>query len=149
MRWKYRRKGRVTNHCSRRPKARTKTKKKLMIMYFLFLHRINQKSTRTTEPPGIFSPHQLCSLQLADPTLENWRSQADGDGWGELLERWGVVQETIWGWEGNLLVVPKCCRKEVFQLVHYFPMAGHYGETRTLDILRWRVVWPRMTMDVK
>ena len=49
----------------------------------------------------------------------------------------------------NLLVVPKCCRKEVLKLVHCSPMAGHFGETRTLDTLRRRVVWPRMTMDVK
>ena len=32
----------------------------------------------------LISPHQLRSLQLADPTLENWRSQADGDGGEEF-----------------------------------------------------------------
>ncbi len=36
------------------------------------------------------SPHQLRSLQLADPTLENWRSQADGDGGEEFCWKDGV-----------------------------------------------------------
>ena len=53
------------------------------------------------------------------------------------------------GGKENLLVVPKCCREEVLRLVHCSPTAGHFGETRTLDTLRRRVVWPRMTMDVK
>ena len=96
------------------------------------------------------SPHQLRSLQLADPTLENWRSQADGDGGEEFCWKDGVLyRKPYGGGKENLLVVPKCCREEVLRLVHCSPMAGHFGETRTLDTLRRMVVWPRMTMDLK
>ena len=37
------------------------------------------------------STHQLRSLQLADPTQENWRSQADGDGGEEFCWKDGVL----------------------------------------------------------
>ena len=96
------------------------------------------------------SPHQLCFLQLADPTLENWISQADGDGGEEFCWKDGVLYRKPYvGGKKKLLVVPKCCREEVLRLVHCSPTAGDFGETRTLDTLRRRVVWPRMTMDVK
>ena len=96
------------------------------------------------------SPHHLRSLQLADPTLENWRGQADGDGGEEFCWKDGVLyRKPYGGGKENLLVVPKCCREEVLRLVHCSPTAGHFGETRTLDTLRRRVVWPRMIMDVK
>ena len=82
------------------------------------------------------SPHQLRSLQLADPILENWRNQADGDGGEEFCWKDGVLyRKPYGGGKENLLVVPKCCREEVFQLVHCSPTAGHFVETRTLDTL--------------
>ena len=51
--------------------------------------------------------------------------------------------------EEELVVVPQCCRSEVLRIMHCSPTAGHFGEVRTLDIFRKRVVWSRMSMDVK
>ena len=47
------------------------------------------------------SPHQLRSLQLADPTLENWRNQADGDGGEEFCWKDGVLYRKPYGGGGG------------------------------------------------
>ena len=41
--------------------------------------------------PELISPHQLRFLQLVNPTMENRRSQADGDGGGEFHWKDGVL----------------------------------------------------------
>ena len=80
----------------------------------------NQPKEQQTPGTDCTTPSSLSSDGRPNP-LENWRSQADGDGGGEFC------------WKDGAL----------------YRKPGHFGETRTLDTLRRRVVWPSMTMDVK
>ena len=96
------------------------------------------------------SPSQMRSHQLSDSTLEEWRRQADTGGEGDFCWREGLLHKKPYAKGGaNLLVIPTCYRNEVLKLAHSSPAAGHFAEARTLDTLRQRVTWLRITSDVK
>lgn len=53
------------------------------------------------------SPQQLRSLQLTDPTLEEWRRQADEAGVGDFCWRDGLLNRKPWVVGGEwLLAIP-------------------------------------------
>ena len=96
------------------------------------------------------SPSQMCSHQLSDSTLEEWRRQADAGEEGDFCWREGLLHKKPYVKGGaNLLVIPTCYRNEVLKLAHSSPAAGHFAEARTLDTLRQRVTWPRITSNFK
>ena len=49
----------------------------------------------------------------------------------------------------NLVVVPRESRTEILKMAHCSPMAGHFGQARTLMTIRQSMDWPNLTMDVR
>jgi len=52
--------------------------------------------------------------------------------------------------KGTHLCVPKCSTRELLiQEVHNGSLAGHYGESKTLSILKENYFWPEKHKDVQ
>ena len=98
--------GEVTN-----PWSRLQSTKRGLGQYFfnfevdvLVVPAQNPKRDQLNNRPPLeqISPHQLHSLQLANPTLENRRSQAEGMVWESSVGRMGCCTGNHFGGEGGL-----------------------------------------------
>ena len=65
---------------------------------------------------------------------------------GILYRRW-VIEAT--GQGRFEIVMPAVWRDEIIKMLHASPGAGHFGIKRTVERLRSRVYWPRLTDSVK
>lgn len=120
--------------------------------------------------PGC-SRADLIVLQKKDPVigpfLKFWREkklpgpterEGLGEGSKELARQWGRLEEKgsilyrrIYapdgGRESCQLLLPQCLQKNVLSSVH--DDHGHQGVERTLQLLRSRCYWPKMSRDVE
>ncbi len=60
-----------------------------------------------------------------------------------------VTQDTQPKQDTTQLLVPKSRREMLFQAAHYNPMAGHLGQTATLNRLMTRFFWPGIHENVR
>ncbi len=60
-----------------------------------------------------------------------------------------VTQDTQTKQDTTQLLVPKSRREMLFQAAHYNPMAGHLGQTATLNRLMTRFFWPGIHENVR
>ena len=66
---------------------------------------------------------------------------------GVLYYRWYSSVDVLTGVGHLCYVVPRSLVKEVFHLCHNVPLAGHFGQSITLEKLRSLFYWPGMTQD--
>ena len=78
------------------------------------------------------SQGELRALQQTDPSLEKVRQQADQGEGPYLWERGLLVRKPFSTEEKNLIVIPRESRTEILKMAHCSPMAGHFGQARTL-----------------
>jgi len=50
--------------------------------------------------------------------------------------------------ERMLLLIPRCQRKLVFDLLHTLPSAGHFGRDKTLEVVARHYWWPSISKDI-
>ena len=48
----------------------------------------------------------------------------------------------------NLIIISSVVREGVLRIAHHFPISGHFGEERTLHMIRVRVYSPGIVKDV-
>ncbi|XP_039525008.1 uncharacterized protein LOC120477466 [Pimephales promelas] len=97
-------------------------------------------------------PNNLAKLQNDDSTLADCLKQAQNKVDVSLDERFILDNGLLYREskeDGMQLVVPQTQRREVLELGHSIPWAGHLGFMKTLMRIAKRFYWPRMYSDVK
>ena len=95
------------------------------------------------------SPVELREMQLSDPTLEKVRQLADQEDERYTWERGLLLRQPLVPGGKKLIMVPDRNRDEILHLAHSSPVAGHFGQERTVDIIRWSMDWPGLHVDVR
>jgi hypothetical protein len=60
-----------------------------------------------------------------------------------------VHVEKMFGENVKQIVLPVCKRKEVLKMAHEIPLAGHLGELKTKQRIKYSFFWPSIKTDVK
>ncbi len=102
----------------------------------------------------IVIPNNLAKIQKEDSTLADCFKQTEENKEVNALlgERFVLSKGLLYREskeDGMQLVVPKTQRREVLNLGHSIPWAGHLGFMKTLMRIAKRFYWPRMYSDVK
>ncbi|GBO06517.1 hypothetical protein AVEN_78550-1, partial [Araneus ventricosus] len=88
--------------------------------------------------------------QMSDPTLSDAWEMARTEGNAYAIKD-GVLTHTeyICGEKVRQVVLPKCKRDEVLRVAHEIPLAGHLGEQKTKQRIKYSFFWPEIKKDVK
>ncbi|GBN68651.1 hypothetical protein AVEN_251381-1 [Araneus ventricosus] len=88
--------------------------------------------------------------QMSDPTLSNAWEMAKTEGSAYAIKD-GVLTHTeyICGEKVKQVVLPKCKRDEVLRVAHEIPLAGHLGEQKTKQRIKYSFFWPEIKKDVR
>ncbi|GBM54862.1 Retrovirus-related Pol polyprotein from transposon 297 [Araneus ventricosus] len=88
--------------------------------------------------------------QMSDPTLSDAWEMARMEG-NTCAIKDGVLTHTeyIWGEKVKQVVLPKCKRDEVLKVAHGIPLAGHLGEKKTKQRIKYSFFWPEIKKDVR
>ena len=94
----------------------------------------------------------LIRLQGNDPFVQSMlRQQADSVPTkrkaGDFSARW-LKQNELLRYRGAVYV-PEAVRQELLKLNHDDPLAGHFGVSKTLELLRRKYFWQSMRKDVR
>ncbi|GBN96886.1 Retrovirus-related Pol polyprotein from transposon 297 [Araneus ventricosus] len=86
--------------------------------------------------------------QMSDPTLSDAWEMARTEGNAYAIKD-GVLTHTenICGEEVKQVVLPKCKRDKVLGVAHEIPSAGHLGEQRTKQRIKYTFLWPEIKKD--
>ncbi|GFU96438.1 retrovirus-related Pol polyprotein from transposon 412 [Trichonephila clavipes] len=60
-----------------------------------------------------------------------------------------VHLESICGENVKQVVLPTCKREEVMRVAHEIPLAGHLGESKTKQRIKYSFFWPKLKQDVR
>ncbi|GBM22536.1 hypothetical protein AVEN_183970-1 [Araneus ventricosus] len=87
---------------------------------------------------------------MSDPTLWDTWEMARTEGNAYAIKD-GVLTHTeyICGEKVKQVVLPKCKRAEVLLVAHEIPLAGHLGEQKTKQRIKYSFFWPEIKKDVK
>ena len=128
--------------------------------------RENREKYRQNENAGDQTPkhvldisaQELKVLQETDATLGAVQAAAEGQpstagvGFfkkdGLLYRRWTPPGRNDEEFMVDQLVLPLQCRKEVLELAHSIPLAGHLGKDKTARRVLQRFYWPTLYRDV-
>ena len=98
--------------------------------------------------PERVSPVELREMQLSVPTLENARQLADQGDARYTWERGLLLRQPLVPGGKKLIMVPDRNRDEILHLSHSSPVAGHFSQERTVDIIRRSMDWPGLHVEV-
>ena len=87
-------------------------------------------------------------MQLSVPTLENARQLADQGDVRYTWERGLLLRQPLVLGGKKHIMVPDRNRYETLHLAHSSPVAGHFGQERTMNIIRRSMDWPGLHVDV-
>jgi hypothetical protein len=89
----------------------------------------------------------LLSLQAKDETTQQWiRQLSDGTPAGP----WQLDSQGLLRHEGSVYVPEDpAIRQEVMKANHDDPYAGHFGVTRTTELIKRKYYWPSQARDVR
>ncbi|GFX98926.1 transposon Ty3-I Gag-Pol polyprotein [Trichonephila clavipes] len=88
-------------------------------------------------------------LQRTDESLRSVWSQAENKqnaydiDDGVLVHTESICRENV-----KQVVLPICKREEIMRVVHEIPLAGHLGESKTKQSIKYSFFWPKLKQDV-
>ncbi|GFT05453.1 retrovirus-related Pol polyprotein from transposon 412 [Trichonephila clavipes] len=89
-------------------------------------------------------------IQKEDETLINVTEQANKKvKTYEIQDDLLVHNDVVCGEPLKQVVLPACKRKEILQMAHEIPLAGHLGEQKTKQRIKYSFFWPSLKRDVK
>ncbi|GFU85830.1 hypothetical protein TNCV_2036611 [Trichonephila clavipes] len=89
-------------------------------------------------------------LQRMDESLRSVWGQAENKQNAYDIDDGVLVHiESICGENVKQLVLPTCKREEVMRMAHEIPLAGHLGESKTKQRIKYSFFWPKLKQDVK
>ncbi|GBN84297.1 hypothetical protein AVEN_18648-1 [Araneus ventricosus] len=88
--------------------------------------------------------------QMSDPTLSDAWEMVRTEGNTYAIKD-GILTHTeyICGEKVKQVVLPKCKIVEVLRVAHEIPLAGHLGEQKTKQRIKYSFFWPKIKKDVK
>ncbi|GBN87042.1 hypothetical protein AVEN_157583-1 [Araneus ventricosus] len=88
--------------------------------------------------------------QMSDPTLSDAWEMARTEESAYAIKD-GVLTHTeyICREKVKQVVLRKCKRDEVLRVAHEIPLAGHLGEQKTMQRIKYSFFWPEIKKDVK
>ena len=95
------------------------------------------------------SPVEIREIQLSDSTLEKARQLADHGDERYTWEGGLLLSEPLVPGGKKLIMMPDRNWDEILHLANSSPVAGHFGQERTMDIIRWSMDWPRLHVEVR
>ena len=113
-------------------------------------HNLGRKENEPTPWwPERVSPVELRVMLLSDPTLEKARRLADQGDERYTWERGLLLRQPLVPGGKILIMVPDRNRNEILHLAHCSPVAGHFGQKRTMDIISGYMDGPGLHVDVR
>ena len=102
---------------------------------------------------------QFEKLQNEDPTLDSVRKAVAGDNVtaagtgfyrknGLIYRKWTPPRQGV-DMTVEQLVVPETCRRQILEVAHTFPLAGHLVRDKTVQRIQQRFYWPTIYQDTK
>ncbi|GFV50761.1 retrovirus-related Pol polyprotein from transposon 412 [Trichonephila clavipes] len=89
-------------------------------------------------------------LQRMDESLRSVWGQAENKQNAYDIDDGVLVHiESICGENVKQVVLPTCKREEVMRMAHEIPLAGHLGESKTKQRIKYSFFWPKLKQDVK
>jgi len=89
-------------------------------------------------------------MQQEDETLrEAWKSARERKENFDVMNEVLIHTEVVGGEEIRQVVLPKIKRQYVLEMAHEVPLAGHLGEQKTRQRIKYSFYWPNMKKDVK
>ncbi|GFW45804.1 retrovirus-related Pol polyprotein from transposon opus [Trichonephila clavipes] len=89
-------------------------------------------------------------LQKEDETLINiWEQANKKEKAYEIQDDLLVHNDVVCGEPLKQVVLPACKRKKILQMAHEIPLAGHLGEQKTKQRIKYSFFWPSLKRDVK
>ncbi|GFT19490.1 retrovirus-related Pol polyprotein from transposon 412 [Trichonephila clavipes] len=67
----------------------------------------------------------------------------------DIDDRVLVHTESICGENVKQVVLPTCKREEVMRVAHEIPLAGHLGESKTKQHIKYSFFWPKLKQDIR
>lgn len=67
----------------------------------------------------------------------------------EVVDDILMHNESLCGETVKQVVLPQCKREEVLKIAHEIPLAGHLGERKTKQRIKYSFFWPTLKQDVK
>lgn len=90
------------------------------------------------------------ALQKEDQTLKDTWEQARKNANSFHIEEGMLVRkELILGEQITQVVLPECKRTRVLEMAHDISLAGHLGETKTRQRIKYSFYWPSIKQDVR
>ncbi|GFQ68273.1 transposon Ty3-I Gag-Pol polyprotein [Trichonephila clavata] len=87
-------------------------------------------------------------LQRMDESLGPFWSQAKNKQNAYEIDDGVLIHtESICGEDVKQVVLPTCKREEVMKVAHEIPVAGHLGETKTKQRIKYSFFWPKLKQD--
>ncbi|GFY33754.1 hypothetical protein TNCV_4594661 [Trichonephila clavipes] len=89
-------------------------------------------------------------LQRMDESLRSVWGQAENKQNAYDIDDGVLVHiESICGENVKQVVLPTCKREEVMRVAHEMPLAGHLGESKTKQRIKYSFFWPKLKQDVR
>ncbi|GFX55062.1 retrovirus-related Pol polyprotein from transposon 412 [Trichonephila clavipes] len=89
-------------------------------------------------------------LQRMDESLRSvWGQAENKQSAYDIDDRVLVHTESICGENVKQVVFPTCKREEVMRVAHEIPLAGHLGESKTKQRIKYSFFWPKLKQDVR
>ncbi|KAK5987247.1 Transposon Tf2-1 polyprotein [Cladobotryum mycophilum] len=92
----------------------------------------------------------VAKAQAKDPETQK-RVEAEAQALPKRKQgKWDVDPEGLLRYK-NLIFIPddEVLRRELLQLYHNDPLAGHFGKDRTLELLQRKFYWHRMDQEIR
>ncbi|GFQ84500.1 retrovirus-related Pol polyprotein from transposon opus [Trichonephila clavata] len=89
-------------------------------------------------------------LQKEDETFKRvWEQANKKENAYEIQDDLLMHNDVVCGEPIKQVVLPACKRKEILQMSHEIPLAGHLGEQKTKQRIKYSFFWPSLKRDVK
>lgn len=98
-------------------------------------------------PSNSFLP-VLTALQLGDALAVEKRAELEGDH--DPATGWSIDGEGLLRYEAKAYVPRDAAvRAEIMKICHDDPLAGHFGQRKTIALVRRKYYWPSMARDIR
>lgn len=93
---------------------------------------------------------EFVQLQMEDESLiETWELAKRKKNGFEVQDGLLIHLETVGGEKIQQVLLPKSKRQYVLKMAHEVSLAGHLGEQKTKQRIKYSFFWPNMKMDIK
>lgn len=111
---------------------------------------INEGETAELSAESHETRKSFIELQRSDESLRKaWEHAQNGQCSYEIQDGVLLHSENVCGEVVKQVVLPECKHLGVLKMAHEIPLAGHLGEKKTVQRIKYTFYWPSIKRDVK